>query len=110
MNDSNKIMSAIFAASDEYKTAAKRIVAEVKRGIPVGTVLRATVGNAKRTSFRVIGYSDAWWSRPGEIIVQNESTLKTRRISAINPMLCIEIDEKRQTEKGEAAKAGKEAK
>ena len=89
---STKSMSAIFAASDEYELAAKRIIDVVKREIPVGTVLRATVGNSRPT-FRVLEHSSSWWSRPGEITVQNVETLKTRRISAINPMLCIEVVE-----------------
>ena len=93
MNNSNKRMKAIFAAVGEYQAAAKRLVDVVKREIPVGTVLRATDGNARRTSYRALGHSDAWWARPGEITVQNESTLKVRRISAINQMPCIEIEE-----------------
>lgn len=64
----------------QYKAAAQAVVRAVERAYPINSVQRVKVGRSIIDG-EVVQHMDCWWSRPGEFIIRNIKTDKTRSVT-----------------------------
>lgn len=85
-----KEILALRMAKVAHERACEDLVTRTEAAFPVGTRIRATLGNA-RIMGTVVSSGGLWWSRPDSIAVENDKTKKIRRLSATYEGHQIEI-------------------
>jgi hypothetical protein len=76
--------------SDGYEHAAKELAAATAKIFAPGVIASATIG---RTRFRgeVVSSGGCWWSQPDRVVIRNERTGKTRRVSATSALNAVTL-------------------